>query len=50
MINKSQNKQIKTEDGVQKQSFFFPDFGIAIEATSQEEALEKLEEIKKNNK
>lgn len=44
MINKAQNKQIKSEEV--KNKFFFPEFGVAIEAGNQEEALEKLEEIK----
>jgi hypothetical protein len=48
MINKAQNKQITANDT--KQKFLFPEFGVTIEADSQEEALEKLEEIKNNNK
>lgn len=48
MINKAQNKQITAEET--KQKFFFPEFGVSIEADTQEEAVEKLEEIKKINK
>lgn len=43
MIKKSQDKMIKTEDTLQK--FFFPEYSVTIEATSQEEALEKLQDI-----
>ena len=46
MINKAQNKQMKPEEV--KEKFFFPEFGVAIEADNQEEALEKLAEIKNN--
>jgi hypothetical protein len=46
MIKASQNKQIKTDEVLQK--FFFPDFGVTIEATSQEEAEAKLVELNNN--
>lgn len=44
MIKQSQNKMVHENDTVDK--YFFPDYGITIEAKSYEEALEKLEVIK----
>jgi hypothetical protein len=40
MITGSRDKEMK-----ELPSFFFPDHGIAIQANSQEEALEKLSKI-----
>lgn len=43
MIKQSQDKMMKAQDTLQK--FFFPEYTVTIEATSQEEALEKLQDI-----
>jgi hypothetical protein len=49
MIDKLQNKMINSEDVKKKdgsvEGYFFPDYGITIEASSLEEAEEKLKVI-----
>jgi translation initiation factor 2 alpha subunit (eIF-2alpha) len=46
-IEKAQNKMISKEE-VKTKDYFFPDYGITVTATSQEEAEQKLSEIIKS--
>lgn len=43
MLDKAKNKMIAKEDA--KQKYFFPDYGVTVEASSQEEAEKELLEI-----
>jgi len=44
MLDKAQNKMMKSED-VKNKEYFFPDYQITVSATSKEEAETKLLEI-----
>ncbi len=46
-IDKAQNKMIEKKD-VKTKDFFFPDYGITVSASTQEEAEQKLSEIINN--
>jgi hypothetical protein len=43
-MEKAQNKMIKKEE-VKQKDYFFPDYGITVSASTQEEAEQKLSEI-----
>lgn len=54
MIQEADNKMMTSKDiknkGVTTDAYFFPEHGITVEASSQEEALKKLQVILSKNK